>query len=62
MFEHIKKSLNTRAPSVPTSHPKMLAPLTPQIPAVGNNDQINPNYIGSGRPQRFKKIKSMFGL
>jgi hypothetical protein len=72
IFEKMKNKpgqMNPRVPKVPTPHPKMLAPIAPpQIPGtpnpnVSNNpNQVNPNFIGEGKAQRFKRIKSMFGL
>ncbi len=68
VFENLKKTgkFTNKVPGVPTPHPKMLTPLTPPTlpgaPKMEDPNKVNQNYIGNGRSQRFKKIKSMFGL
>lgn len=66
VFEHLAKSgkLNATAPRVSTPRPRMIAPIAPPMPPSAPNpsSQVNPNFIGPAKSQRFKKIKSMFGL
>jgi hypothetical protein len=35
-------------------------PMNPGLP--GNANQVNPNLVGPGKSQRFKKLKSMMGM
>jgi hypothetical protein len=68
VFEKLRNSgkLSTNAPRVPTPHPKLLtAPPAPVMPAgaqMPTAQQVNPNFIGNAKQQRFSKIKKMFGL
>jgi hypothetical protein len=66
MFEHLSKQgrMNPMAPRVPTPHPKMIAPIAPPMPPNQPNpsNQVNPNYVGNPKLQRFKRLKTMFGL
>lgn len=76
VFEKLKAAkMGTMAPKVPTPHPKMLNPPAPTmapkqppmpgLPGASNPSQanrVNSNYIGNPAQQRFKRIKSMFGI
>lgn len=77
VFEKLKAAkLGTSAPKVPAPHPKMLnppapqmAPKMPSMPGLPGGqaapmqaNKVNSNYIGNPAQQRFKKIKSMFGI
>lgn len=64
VFEKLAKAgkLTTQAPKIATPHPKMLDPIAPKVPAVATNSQVNPNFVGNPKAQRFQKIKRMFGL
>lgn len=66
---------NLTAPQPPTAmhaaNPaKMIAPIVPPVPPnpplppgmSPRSGGINQNYIGQPGPQRFKKIKGMFGI
>jgi hypothetical protein len=68
IFEKLKKAgrINPAVPRIPTPHPKMPAPMAPamasQMPqAPTNPDLVNPNYVGKGKAQRFKKLKGILG-
>lgn len=71
VFEKLKSSgkLNNPAASkipMPAS-PKMKNPLTvkstPDLlgKAPKNPDEVNPDYVGKGKRQRFRKLKNLFG-
>lgn len=77
IFEKLKAAkMTNNPPRVPTPHPKMLnppmpavAPRQPPMPGLpGQNalpsqaNKVNSNYIGNPAQQRFKRIKSMFGI
>jgi hypothetical protein len=76
IFEKLKQAkMGTAAPKVPTPHPKMLNPpmpaMAPKPPSMAglpgqanpmNANKVNSNYIGNPAQQRFKKIRSMFGI
>lgn len=68
VFEKLKKRgiVHPMNQVPPTPHPKLANPMVPpmaKIPTAPTNmDQVNPNFIGQGRAQRFKKLKSVMGI
>ncbi len=60
-FEKLKKQKGAPEITAPPSPKKMIAPIMPKIPAVGTTDQVNPNFVGSAKKQRFQKLKKIFG-
>lgn len=68
LFEKLRTigKLTTNVPKVPTPHIKQLPqPPMPQVIPAGQsalpNEQVNPNFIGKGKQQRFRKLKAILG-
>lgn len=74
IFEKLKQSPKMQQPLKPPSAPQTMKPLSAPKPPkqmssfndipqqAGIKNQVNPNFIGNGRPQRFMKLKKMSGF